>query len=163
MALAGIELALLDVKARALDISVIELFGGPTRDRVRVYWSHCGTTRARNPQLGKPPLRTMADIDRQGIVGVMKKSLRHVGNKTDCVHVSFDLDAVDPGVAPGVGTPVTGGLNFREAHTVMELIADSGLMTSLEMVEVNPILDTRNSSAEFAVELVFSAFGKKIL
>jgi len=66
MALAGIELALLDIKARALDISVIELFGGPTRDRVRVYWSHCGTTRARNPQLGKPPLRTMADIARLG-------------------------------------------------------------------------------------------------
>jgi arginase len=77
--------------------------------------------------------------------------------------VSFDLDAVDPTVAPGVGTPVKGGLDYREAHLIMELIADSGRMTSLEMVEVNPILDDRNASAAFAVELVQSAFGKKIL
>ena len=77
--------------------------------------------------------------------------------------MSFDLDAVDPTVAPGVGTPVKGGLDYREAHLVMEVIADSGVMTSLEMVEVNPILDQGNTSATFAVELIQSAFGKKIL
>jgi arginase len=77
--------------------------------------------------------------------------------------VSFDLDAIDPTVAPGVGTPVKGGLDYREAHLIMELIADAGIMTSLEMVEVNPILDQGNASASLAVELVQSAFGKKIL
>jgi arginase len=77
--------------------------------------------------------------------------------------VSLDLDAVDPAVAPGVGTPVKGGLDYREAHLVMETVADAGVMTSLEVVEVNPILDAGNASAEFAVELVQSAFGKKIL
>jgi arginase len=79
------------------------------------------------------------------------------------VHVSFDLDAVDPTVAPGVGTPVKGGLDYREAHLLMELLSDSGVMTSLEIVEANPILDDRNTSATFAVELVQSAFGKRIL
>ena len=106
---------------------------------------------------------TMSDIDRQGMHRVMKKALAHVTDGTDFVHVSFDLDAVDPTVAPGVGTPVKGGLDYREAHLIMEFLADSGVMTSLEMVEVNPILDEHNTSAEFAVELVQSAFGKKIL
>jgi arginase len=106
---------------------------------------------------------TMTDIDRQGIHRVMKKALARVAHGTDYVHVSFDLDAVDPTVASGVGTPVKGGLDYREAHLVMELISESNAMTSLEIVEVNPILDTRNASAEFAVELVQSAFGKKIL
>ena len=77
--------------------------------------------------------------------------------------MSFDLDAVDPTVAPGVGTPVKGGLDYREAHLLMEMLSDSGVMTSLEMVEANPILDDRNASAAFAVELVQSAFGKRIL
>jgi arginase len=106
---------------------------------------------------------TMSDIDRQGIHRVMKKALRNVTENTDYLHVSFDLDAVDPTVAPGVGTPVKGGLDYREAHLIMEFIADAGLMSSLEIVEVNPILDEHNTSAEFAVELVQSAFGKKIL
>lgn len=106
---------------------------------------------------------TMTDIDRQGIHRVMKKALTRVTHGTDFVHVSFDLDAVDPTVASGVGTPVKGGLDYREAHLIMELIAESSVMTSLDIVEVNPILDTRNASAEFAVELVTSAFGKKIL
>lgn len=106
---------------------------------------------------------TMTDIDRQGIHRVMKKALARVTNGTDYVHVSLDLDAVDPTVASGVGTPVKGGLDYREAHLIMELISESGAMTSLEVVEVNPILDSRNASAEFAVELVSSAFGKKIL
>ena len=79
------------------------------------------------------------------------------------MHVSFDVDACDPLVAPGVGTPVRGGLDYREAHTIMELIAASKRMTSLEVVEVNPILDERNRSAALAVELLESAFGKRIL
>jgi arginase len=108
-------------------------------------------------------VHTMSDIDRHGIHRVMKKALARVTEGTDYVHVSFDLDAVDPTVAPGVGTPVKGGLDYREAHLIMELLHDSGVMTSLELVEVNPILDQGNASAVFAVELVQSAFGKKIL
>jgi arginase len=106
---------------------------------------------------------TMADIDRHGIHNVMEKALADVSKDTQYLHVSFDLDAVDPTLAPGVGTPVKGGLDYREAHLVMESLAAAGIMTSLEIVEVNPILDDRNRSAEFAVELVQSAFGKKIL
>ncbi len=106
---------------------------------------------------------TMEDIDKVGMHNVMKSALRQVARKVDYLHVSFDLDSVDPVYAPGVGTPVKGGLDYREAHLMMEMIAESGKMTSLEIVEVNPILDTRNQSAEFAVELVQSAFGKKIL
>ena len=108
-------------------------------------------------------VHTMSDVDRNGIHRIMKKALARVTDGTDYVHVSFDLDAVDPTVAPGVGTPVKGGLDYREAHLIMELLHDSGVMTSLEMVEVNPILDDRNASGAFAVELVQSAFGKKIL
>jgi arginase len=108
-------------------------------------------------------VHTMSDIDRHGVERVMKKALAGVTSGTSLVHVSMDLDAVDPTVAPGVGTPVKGGLDYREAHLIMELIADAGVMTSLELVEVNPILDECNASAEFAVELVQSAFGKKIL
>jgi arginase len=108
-------------------------------------------------------VHTMSDIDRHGVHSVMKKALARVTEGTDLLHVSLDLDVVDPAVAPGVGTPVKGGLDYREAHLIMELIADAGVMTSLEMVEVNPILDQHNASAEFAVELMQSAFGKKIL
>lgn len=106
---------------------------------------------------------TMSDVDRQGIHRVMKKALAHVTRGTAYLHVSVDLDAVDPTVAPGVGTPVKGGLDYREAHLIMESVAESGKMTSMEIVEVNPILDENNTSAEFAVELVQSAFGKNIL
>ena len=108
-------------------------------------------------------VHTMSDIDRHGVQPIMKKALARVTDGTDFVHVSVDLDAVAPAVAPGVGTPVKGGLDYREAHLIMEIIADAGVMTSLELVEVNPILDECNASAEFAVELVQSAFGKKIL
>jgi arginase len=108
-------------------------------------------------------VHTMSEIDRHGVHQVMKKALARVTDGTDFVHVSFDLDALDPTVAPGVGTPVKGGLDYREAHLIMEVIADSGVMTSLEVVEANPILDECNASAEFAVELIQSAFGKKIL
>ena len=108
-------------------------------------------------------VHTMSYIDRHGIHRVMTKALARVTDGTDYLHVSFDLDAVDPTLAPGVGTPVKGGLDYREAHVIAELLHDSGVMTSLELVEVNPILDQGNTSAVFAVELVQSAFGKKIL
>lgn len=106
---------------------------------------------------------TMSEIDRDGIHTVMSDALARVTDGTDCLHVSFDLDAVDPALAPGVGTPVKGGLDLREAHVIMELIAASKRMTSMEVVEVNPILDERNRSAALAVELLESAFGKQIL
>jgi len=105
---------------------------------------------------------TMEDIDKDGMHTVYKRALARMG-KVDFLHVSLDLDSVDPVYAPGVGTPVKGGLDYREAHLIMELLAESQRMTSMELVEVNPILDERNKSAEFAVELVQSAFGKKIL
>jgi arginase len=108
-------------------------------------------------------IHTMSEIDRDGIDKVMKEALARVSDGTGRVHVSFDLDAVDPTVAPGVGTPVKGGLDYREAHFLMEMLSTSGVMTSLEVVEANPILDDRNASAAFAVELVQSAFGKRIL
>ena len=106
---------------------------------------------------------TMEDIDKYGIHHVMNEVNRRIGKKVDHLHVSFDLDRVDPVYAPGVGTPVKGGLDYREAHLIMEMVAESKKMRSLELVEVNPILDNRNQSAEFAVELMQSAFGKKIL
>ena len=106
---------------------------------------------------------TMEDIDKYGIHRVMKNALQQIAKDVDYLHVSFDLDSVDPVYAPGVGTPVKGGLDYREAHLIMEMLAESKKMTSLEMVEVNPIVDNRNQSAEFAVELMQSAFGKKIL
>lgn len=106
---------------------------------------------------------TMEDIDKYGIHRAMKQALARVAKNVDYLHVSFDLDSVDPVYAPGVGTPVKGGLDYREAHLIMEMLAESKKMTSLELVEVNPILDSRNQSAEFAVELVQSAFGKKIV
>ena len=106
---------------------------------------------------------TMKDIDRQGIASVVEQALKLAGAGTAGIHVSFDLDACDPSVAPGVGTPVRGGLNYREAHMLMEMVADSGLLTSLDMAEVNPSLDVRNTTADFGTELVLSAVGKKIL
>ena len=108
-------------------------------------------------------LYTMEEIDKYGAHKVMKNAFQKVARSVDYLHVSFDLDSVDPIYAPGVGTPVKGGLDYREAHLIMEMLAESRKMTSLELVEVNPILDNRNQSAEFAVELVQSAFGKKIL
>jgi arginase len=104
---------------------------------------------------------TMEQIDKYGMAVVMEKALRKL-NKVDFLHVSFDLDAVDPSVAPGVGTPVKGGLDYREAHLIMETLFEHGKVNSIEIVEVNPILDNRNQSAEFATELVLSFFGKRI-
>ncbi len=104
---------------------------------------------------------TMSEIDRVGIERAVRESLDRVAGG-GFVHVSFDMDVLDPAVAPGVGTPVRGGLTYREAHLALELVAESGLAGSLEMVEVNPILDRENTTALTAVELVASALGKTI-
>jgi arginase len=105
---------------------------------------------------------TMSDIDRIGVERAVRESLAHIAGP-GFVHVSLDMDAVDPEVAPGVGTPVRGGLSYREAHLALELVAESGLTGSLEVVEVNPILDRENGTAKLAVELTASALGARIL
>ena len=105
---------------------------------------------------------TMSDIDRIGIERAIRESLDS-DRRPGFVHVSLDMDALDPEVAPGVGTPVRGGLSYREAHLALELVAESGLAGSFEVVEVNPILDRANATAALAVELVASALGKTIL
>jgi arginase len=106
---------------------------------------------------------TMKDIDRAGIAAVAEQALQLAGRGTAGLHVSFDIDVCDPLVAPGVGTPVKGGLDYREAHMVMEMIADSGLLRALDIVEVNPTLDVHNNTAALGTELVLSALGMKIL
>ncbi|HCP75972.1 MAG TPA: arginase [Ktedonobacter sp.] len=106
---------------------------------------------------------TMSEIDQLGISEVMRQALTIAGDHNDGIHLSLDMDALDPKEAPGVGTPVRGGLTYREAHLAMELIADSGKLISMDVVEVNPILDRENATALLAVELVLSALGKKIL
>jgi arginase len=106
---------------------------------------------------------TMKDIDRAGIASVMEQALSIAGRDTAGIHVSFDLDVCDPTIAPGVGTPVKGGLDYREAHMVMEMIADSGALRALDLVECNPVLDDRNMTAILGAELASSALGLKIL
>jgi arginase len=106
---------------------------------------------------------TMKDIDRHGIAAVMKRALAIAGKGTAGVHVSFDVDVCDPSIAPGVGTPVKGGLDYREAHMVMEMVADSGRLLSLDLAEINPILDTQNQTAILGAELVLSAMGQGII
>jgi len=106
---------------------------------------------------------TMREIDERGISEVMREVLDIVNDETSGFHLSFDLDGLDPEIAPGVGTPVRGGINFREAHTLMEMIADDGRMVSLEMVELNPILDNHNTMGKLAVDLILSSFGQSIL
>jgi len=106
---------------------------------------------------------TRKDIDRAGIAAVAEQAIQLAGRGTDGLHVSFDIDVCDPSVAPGVGTPVKGGLDYREAHMVMEMIADSGLLRALDLVEVNPTLDVHNSTASLGTELILSALGMKIL
>ena len=106
---------------------------------------------------------TMKDIDRAGVAAVAEQAILLAGRGTTGIHVSLDLDACDPSVAPGVGTPVKGGLDYREAHMVMEMIADSNLLMALDIVEVNPTLDIQNNTAVLGAELVSSALGMKIL
>ena len=106
---------------------------------------------------------TMTDIDRQGIGAVIGQALDRMTGRVDCLHVSFDLDALDPSVAPGVGTPVPGGLTYREAHLIMESVAETGLIASMDVAEVNPVLDVKNQSAVVAAGIVASCLGKRIL
>lgn len=105
---------------------------------------------------------TMKDIDTRGISKVIAEAIAIASNGTAGIHVSFDMDVVDPSVAPGVGTPVKGGLNYRESHLSMEMIADSHKLTSFDMVEINPIYDTNNMTADLGTELILSALGKRI-
>ena len=105
---------------------------------------------------------TMSEVDKLGMERVVRQALAAVAG-SGFVHVSLDMDALDPEIAPGVGTPVRGGLSYREAHLALELVAESGLAHSLEVVEVNPILDERNETAKLAVDLVASALGARIL
>jgi len=106
---------------------------------------------------------TMSDIDERGVADVVSAALAAAGDGVDGLHVSLDLDWLDPTEAPGVGTPVRGGVTYREAHAAVERVADSGLLRSLDLVEVNPTLDRRNGTAELAVELAASAFGARVL
>jgi arginase len=106
---------------------------------------------------------TMRDLDERGMRTVMEEALRAAGDGTAGYHVSLDMDWIDPEDAPGVGTPVRGGATYREAHLAMEILADHGRLLSFEIVEVNPVIDEHNRTADLAVELACSAFGKKIL
>src|ERR1700751_4899441 len=116
-----------------------------------------------NVRKGGIEVYTMRDIDERGMRTVIEEALRAAGRGTAGYHVSLDMDWVDPEDAPGVGTPVRGGATYREAHLAMEIMADYGRMLSFEIVEVNPVIDEHNRTADLAVELALSAFGKKIL
>lgn len=106
---------------------------------------------------------TMTDIDERGMSAIIREAIEIASTGTAGIHLSFDFDGLDPKIAPGVGTPVKGGIKYREAHLLMEKIAGTGRLVGLEMVELNPILDLRNQTAELGVELIQSAFGKRIL
>jgi arginase len=106
---------------------------------------------------------TMKDIDREGVARVAERAIALAAEGTGGIHVSLDMDVCDPAIAPGVGTAVKGGLDYREAHMVMEMVADARRLVALDLVEINPTLDLRNTTAEFATELALSALGKRIL
>ena len=106
---------------------------------------------------------TMSDIDQRGMTEVMKEAIAIASQHDNPIHLSLDMDSLDPREAPGVGTPVRGGLSYREAHLAMELVSASQRLVSMDVVEVNPILDSENTTAKLAVELILSALGKKIL
>ncbi len=110
---------------------------------------------------GAPRVFTMADIDRRGISAVVEEAVR-IASGAGFLHVSLDMDSIDPKDAPGVGTPVRGGLSYREAHTIMEILAEANI-SSIDVVEVNPVLDMKNATASLASELMCSLFGKRIL
>lgn len=107
-------------------------------------------------------VQSMEQIDRLGMVSAVEKAVRHVSRDTDGIYLSFDMDALDPRHAPGVGTPVPGGLTFREAHLVCEVVAETGRLVGMELVEVNPILDVQNQTAILAVEFIRSALGSRV-
>ena len=106
---------------------------------------------------------SMSDVDKLGVPRVMEEAIAIAGGGGRPIHLSFDMDGIDPSEAPGTGTPVKGGLSYREAHLVMEMLHDSGSLGSIEMVEINPILDQRNQTAALAVGLICSGLGKSIL
>jgi arginase len=106
---------------------------------------------------------TMRDIDQRGLATIMAEAITVASKGTGGIHVSCDPDWIDPIEAPGVGTPVRGGATFREAHLALEMVADSGMMVSMDLVEINPVLDDRNRTASLAVDLIVSAYGKRIL
>jgi len=106
---------------------------------------------------------TMRDVDERGMRAIMQEAIGFVNAGTAGFHVSFDLDGMDPRDVPGTGTPVKGGISWREANLLMEMVSDTGRMTSLEVTELNPILDVKNQSGEVAVDVILSAFGKRIL
>jgi len=106
---------------------------------------------------------TMHEVDRIGMPQVIQESIEYLKNRTDGVHLSFDLDGIDPSEAPGVGTPVNGGVTYRESHLAMEMLAESDIVTSAEFVEVNPMLDDKSKTAILAVDLIGSLFGEKLI
>lgn len=106
---------------------------------------------------------TIRDVDERGMGDVVSEAMRIAGADTGGIHLSFDMDVLDPEEAPGIGTPVPGGITYREAHLAMEMLHESGLVAAVDFVEVNPVLDTRNSTGVLAVELALSLFGKRIL
>ncbi len=106
---------------------------------------------------------TMHEIDRLGMSQVMQEAIDYLKKRTDGVHLSFDMDGIDPSEAPGVGTPVNGGVTYRESHLALEMLAESGLITSAEFVEVNPMLDDKSKTAKLAVDLIGSLFGEKLI
>jgi arginase len=106
---------------------------------------------------------TMRDVDERGMRAIMQEAIGFASEGTAGFHVSFDLDGMDPRDVPGTGTPVKGGISWREANLLMEMVSDSGRMTSLEVTELNPVLDVKNQSGEVAVDVILSAFGKRIL
>ena len=105
----------------------------------------------------------MRALDERGVRTVLEEAIVTATRETDALWVSFDMDVIDPAEAPGVGTAVPGGMTYREAHLAMEMLADTGKLVGLDVVEVNPVLDTHNRTAEIAAELILSALGKRIL
>ena len=144
---AGVPVFAADVKGDVSGLAAPGEAGGPAEKRMA--------------ELGLKVF-TMHDIDRYGMHRVVEEAIE-ITSTGPFVHISFDMDVVDPDQAPGVGTPVRGGITYREAHLAMELVAKHGILTSLELVEVNPVLDEHNQTASLAVELTCSALGARIL
>ncbi|HUP01571.1 MAG TPA: arginase family protein, partial [Gemmatimonadota bacterium] len=134
-------------------------------------WDKVALIGARDVDAGERPLVkesgirvfTMREIDEQGIVPVLEEALAIVSEGTVGYHLSWDMDFVDPNYAPGVGTPVKGGVNYREGHLALEIVSDTDGMISMDLVETNPILDDRNRTGVLGMELILSALGKTIL
>jgi arginase len=104
----------------------------------------------------------LEQIDRIGMHDAVSRAIEQISRDTDGIYLSFDVDSLDPRHAPGVGTPVSGGLTYREAHLACEMVAETGRLAGLDLVEVNPILDVQNQTAHLAVELVLSALGRRV-